>query len=42
MAVPDTRTTPDPVTGAFLETLADQRLLTPRHIRMRLRAAKPE
>ncbi|MFH8387581.1 LysR family transcriptional regulator [Kitasatospora sp. NPDC018058] len=32
-----TRTTPDPVTAAFLETLADQDLLTPRHIRRRLR-----
>ncbi|MGF1427003.1 LysR family transcriptional regulator [Kitasatospora sp. LaBMicrA B282] len=34
-----TRTTPDPVAAAFLDILADQDLLTPRHIRRRLRAA---
>ncbi|MGW3040231.1 LysR family transcriptional regulator [Kitasatospora sp. NPDC001159] len=34
-----TRTTPDPVSAAFLDILADQDLLTPRHIRRRLRPA---
>lgn len=35
-----TRTAPDPVSAAFLEILADRHLLTPRHIRRRLRPAR--
>ncbi|MHA6765549.1 LysR family transcriptional regulator [Streptacidiphilus sp. PAMC 29251] len=32
-----TRTSPDPIAAAFLETLADQALLMPSHVRRRLR-----
>ncbi|GAA1951640.1 LysR family transcriptional regulator [Kitasatospora viridis] len=35
-----TRTAPDPVTAAFLDLLADQELLTPPHVRRRLRRAQ--
>ncbi|MGW2377014.1 MULTISPECIES: LysR family transcriptional regulator [Kitasatospora] len=35
-----TRTTPDPITAAFLDTLAGQGILTPRHLRRRLGPAE--